>query len=293
MTSVLYTTLSPQVINGNYSERTDEWGIGVIAFILLTGGKKPFDADKSFQVREEIKQGVYSMDGPEWDEVSHEAKAFVASLLEYNEERRITAEEALQSPWITSFQQDAKGNDEADITSIADALASCIEEPKLKRLSMMIIAHDTPEQQIEELRAAFDTLDVTKDGTISLEEFQTTIKNNSTMALNDGEWRKIFEELDMNKTGVISYHDFLAATLERHCNVNEDMIANAFDTLAVDGNTTIQKENIETLLGVGDTSKGKKDSKDDAQEIMLEVSDNGDKIDFETFSAMFKDSTGS
>jgi calcium-dependent protein kinase len=281
-------TLSPQVIGGEYSERTDEWGIGVIAYILLTGGKKPFDADKNNQVREEIKRGEYSMHGPEWEGISQQAKDFVKSLLEYNEEHRITAEDALRSPWLMSFQQAVEDIDDNVIASVAEALVTCVQEPKLKRLSMMIIAHDAPEERIEELRTAFDALDSSKDGTITLEEFQSTIKNNSSIALSDAELEGIFHELDMNNTGVISYTDFLSATLESHCEVDVEMVAEAFDKLDVESTGAIEKENIEALLPeiTADETNGHKNPVD---EILQEVNAPDGKVDFETFSSMFNE----
>jgi calcium-dependent protein kinase len=187
-----------------------------------------------------------------------------------------------------SFQQAVEDIDDNVIASVAEALVTCVQEPKLKRLSMMIIAHDAPEERIEELRTAFDALDSSKDGTITLEEFQSTIKNNSSIALSDAELEGIFHELDMNNTGVISYTDFLSATLESHCEVDVEMVAEAFDKLDVESTGAIEKENIEALLPeiTDDETNGHKNPVD---EILQEVNAPDGKVDFETFSSMFNE----
>jgi calcium-dependent protein kinase len=261
-------TLSPQVIQGKYSERTDEWGLGVVAYMLLTGGTKPFDAEKNNQIRDEIQRGEYSMDGPEWDDISHAAKDFVSSLLEYDEDKRITAEVALESPWLQSHDKNGENVDEPVMDLVAEALITCAHEPKLKRLSMLIIAHEAPESRIEELREAFTAMDSTKDGTINWEEFQSILQNSTSFNLPKDKLAEIFDEIDMNNLGAICYTDFLSATLESIGKVDEDMVAEAFEKLDVQNSGVIDKDNIKSVLEA--------DSKSDeaaaqAEEILNEV----------------------
>mmetsp|Transcript_11153 Transcript_11153/g.17916 ORF Transcript_11153/g.17916 Transcript_11153/m.17916 type:complete len:515 (-) Transcript_11153:107-1651(-) len=278
-------TLSPQIVSGQkYTERTDEWGLGVIAYILLTGGTKPFDAEKDRKIREEIKQGEYSIDGPEWEGISKEAKEFVRQLLEYDQEKRISAEEALQSPWIQAYARSEEDKVDEEVMHIVEkAILYSIEEPRLKRLSKMIIAHDAPEERISKLRQAFVALDTSKDGTITLVEFQSVMKASSN--LSENELREVFSELDLDQTGIISYTDFLSATIESIGLLDEDAIALAFDKLADESGGVIEKENIQAVL-----EKSTKDAESEAAAILEEA--NADKegtIDFETFSGLFAD----
>ena len=135
----------------------------------------------------------------------------------------------------------------------------------------MIIAHETPETQIDELREAFDTLDTTKDGTITLNEFQSIIENSSSsFNLSEQEIKDIFDELDMNNTGRICYTDFLSATLESLGEgVAENQLVEAFEKLDVENNGCIEKEDIQAVLEADSSSKDK--AKAQAEEILNEV----------------------
>ncbi|KAG7344199.1 protein kinase domain containing protein [Nitzschia inconspicua] len=280
-------TLSPQVIEGEYSERTDEWGVGVMAYMLLTGGTKPFDADKNVRLRDEIRKGKYSMDGQEWENVSQQAKDFVSSLLEYKEEKRITAEEALESPWLKFQDNNQEELNESVIDSVAEALITTVQEPKLKRLSMLILAHEVAESEIEHLRKAFAAMDSTKDGTIRLQEFQSIIQNSKTLNIGTDELTEVFQELDLNDTGAICYTDFLSATLESIAKIDKNMVAEAFDRLDVESDGVIDKEDLQAVLAIDSDREA---AQDRAEEILSEVDTNhSGKIGFETFASMFFD----
>jgi calcium-dependent protein kinase len=307
-------TQSPQVLTGEkYSERTDEWGVGVITYMLLTGGKLPYDATSNADIRHEIKLNKHvSFDWDKsGDDISQEGKDFVQSLLEYDEDRRTTAEEALRSPWLfqsinddNGTQQQQASPSDADVDDevvlvVDDALLSSAQEPKLKRLSKLIIAHDIPEHQIEDLRDIFVTkFDTTKDGTISLEEFKSTILEHNSNMDDVSKLEYIFSELDLNNNGTISYTDFLAATIESHNGavINEELIEDAFDKLTMGPNrTTIEPDDIQAVLlkssscSKNDPNNTKSsDVSEEAKYILEEVNPENGTVDYETFAAMFE-----
>lgn len=76
------------------------WAIGVITYFLLCG-YPPFDQnDESFEVQN-ILNGEFSFE-PEkyWCQVSETAKAFIRLLLVVSPEQRLTAQQALNHPWL-------------------------------------------------------------------------------------------------------------------------------------------------------------------------------------------------
>ena len=101
-------SMAPQVLQGVYDHKCDLWSIGVIAYILLSG-QQPFwgpPREMSWATRRKImidrimRCQYMKMTGPVWNQVSPEAKAFVKSLLQCDPNKRPTATEALQSPWM-------------------------------------------------------------------------------------------------------------------------------------------------------------------------------------------------
>jgi len=58
-----------------------------------------------------IKAGEYEFHNEYWDPVSKEAKDLISSLLTVNPNKRLTADEALQNPWIMGDADALAGKD--------------------------------------------------------------------------------------------------------------------------------------------------------------------------------------
>lgn len=94
--------IAPEVLKKKYNEKCDIWSTGVILYILLCG-YPPFNGQNDKQIIENVLRGKFTLEEPEWDEISPEAKDFVSRLLKYDPNERISAEDALQHPWIKNF----------------------------------------------------------------------------------------------------------------------------------------------------------------------------------------------
>jgi len=92
--------LAPEIINcAPYGKCVDLWSVGVITYFLLSG-TRPFDGATDHIIFEKIRNLDYT-----WDDslgISNLAKHFVQSLLVKNPSKRLTAQQALQHPWIQS-----------------------------------------------------------------------------------------------------------------------------------------------------------------------------------------------
>ncbi len=91
--------IAPEVLKRKYDEKCDIWSCGVILYILISG-YPPFNGANDKIIMEKVQKGVYNFSGREWNSVSDEAKAFIRKLLEYNPVQRLSAEEALNDPWM-------------------------------------------------------------------------------------------------------------------------------------------------------------------------------------------------
>ncbi len=87
------------MLKKSYDNKCDLWSCGVILYILLCG-YPPFNGQTDKKIIEAVLQGEFTLDEPEWEHVSQDAKFLVRRLLEYNPDQRISALEALNHPWI-------------------------------------------------------------------------------------------------------------------------------------------------------------------------------------------------
>jgi serine/threonine protein kinase len=93
--------VAPEVLelkDTGYDTRADMWSVGVVVYILL-GGYAPFEGPVDL-LAQAIISGEYEFHEKYWDEISTDAKDMISNLLQVNPEKRLTADDALQSPWM-------------------------------------------------------------------------------------------------------------------------------------------------------------------------------------------------
>ena len=71
---------------------------------MLTG-TPPFDGKTDNQIYGKIVQGEYKMEERSWKGISSDAKDLVKKMLCFNSKERISAEEALNHKWISTFRE--------------------------------------------------------------------------------------------------------------------------------------------------------------------------------------------
>eukprot|EP01040_Poterioochromonas_malhamensis_P000193 gene193-201_t len=94
--------LSPEVIaTGFFSKAADVFASGVVLYTLLCG-YAPFTGRSKRQLYLKTLKGYYNMEGPEWENVSEQAKDLLKKMLVIDPFDRITTEEILKHPWIVA-----------------------------------------------------------------------------------------------------------------------------------------------------------------------------------------------
>ena len=104
--------MAPEVVlQKGYTAKVDLWGVGVFLYILVTG-TPPFysqsnDINEVFNL---IVKGKYEKTQEKWKNISEDAKKLISVLLNENEEKRPTAADVLQIPWVSSDKIASKFN---------------------------------------------------------------------------------------------------------------------------------------------------------------------------------------
>jgi calcium/calmodulin-dependent protein kinase I len=92
--------VAPEVLRmKGYDRSVDMWSIGVILYILLCGFP-PFYEENTAKLFQTIMDGKYDFPDPEWTSISESAKDLIQRMLTVDSKKRITADEALEHPWI-------------------------------------------------------------------------------------------------------------------------------------------------------------------------------------------------
>lgn len=117
MTTVVGTPyyIAPDVLKKSYDKSCDLWSVGVIAYILLCG-YPPMNGANNSEVYEAVRRGRYRFPSSEWVHTSRESRDFIRKLLQKDPSKRMTAEEALNHPWI--LKHTVVEDDRMDDTSV-------------------------------------------------------------------------------------------------------------------------------------------------------------------------------
>merc|ERR1719408_259647 len=171
----------------------------------------------------------------------------ISRMLVLRCKKRITAEEALNHPWIDKMAPHAQ-----DCCLSMDAfnnLKSFRAMNTLKRATLTGIAQQLNEESIRDLKEMFTSLDTDGDGTLTVDEMREGIKRMGVEV--PANLQSIMEHIDSDGSGVIDYTEFLAATLDRKQYIQEDVCWAAFRVFDLDGNGKITKDELAAVLSGG------------------------------------------
>eukprot|EP01137_Pigoraptor_chileana_P029689 Opistho-2@15183 len=100
--------IAPEILLSKpYGTPVDMFAVGSILYLMLSGSE-PFYDETDMGVFERIAACSYSMDYPEWEAVSDNAKDLVSRLLVFHPEDRLSAEDVLRHPWIQELAPGAE-----------------------------------------------------------------------------------------------------------------------------------------------------------------------------------------
>jgi len=240
--------VAPEVLEKSYTSQCDMWSLGIIMFILISG-YMPFSGNQATQTKN-IKEGNFLMKPDRWDTVCEGAKDFVMSLLRVDPLRRLTAEQALDHPWIKERHEQ-----EGDVDiQVVDALRQFGQASKFRRCCMEMMAWSLSNDERAKVEKYFEAMDVNHHGTITLQELKQVLEDKFHVPEN--ETRQIFDALDSNHDEEIHYSDFLAAMINTRIALHDDILKQTFKRFDTDNSGYITVENLREVLG--NTFEGEK-----------------------------------
>jgi calcium-dependent protein kinase len=282
--------MAPEVLTKNYNEKCDLWSCGVILYILLTG-EPPFGGNTDEEIMNKILIGNYNMNKEHINRRSNEVKDLMRGLLVKNPSSRISAEEALNHPWMKKFDIKNKFNkiSEKKIKELLNNIKSYNPGFVLQQAALGFLVHNNPQlQDIVDASKLFNLIDSNNDGIIVKSEFfdglklMLNLKENAVNSLKD-DIDKVFKVLDSDDNGYLEYGEFVRAAINRRHFINDNYLKFAFNHFDTTKTGNINVNRIKEVFGKyrDDALEGEVFSK-----IIADVDLNGDGIisyrEFET-----------
>jgi len=265
--------VAPEVLKHNYTEKADMWSLGVIAWMLLTGSP-PFNGSEDVVLQKIRKCQIHY--SSRFERLSSPAKSFLLSLLVLDPNQRLSAQAALEHPWIKTRNQ----TQETPIDmGILTSLRTYAHTSQFRRKLLSMMAWSLSTEDRAELREQFLLLDKEKKGTIKPKDLQAIMME--YLNIDEDEAKQLFESMDTDQNEEIEYSEFLAAALVGHVKVHEDVLITTFQRFDIDGNGKIDYDELQSILGESFSDA-------DIKELIREADTSEDgMIDYDEFLAYF------
>jgi calcium-dependent protein kinase len=256
--------VAPEVhFSSTFSTDSDIWSIGVVAFVLLSGGTYPFGTDCELNV-DRLDNADFEF-GNEWRErkISTDAKEFCSKCLRRNPNDRWTAKEALDYIREWMAKEDAE--------ELLESLQS-EDEPRpmahealrglkgfhlygqLKKRVLTQMANTLQKSNLDELKHLLVRLDTDGTGTMTLEQVRLAVmeyckdKGEQASPLSKEDIKKMFKGSHQDRLGTIYYMPFMDAVLEAQGMMTQERLGEMLDRANFNDKGWISKEEMKLLL---------------------------------------------
>ncbi|KAK3605313.1 hypothetical protein CHS0354_003959 [Potamilus streckersoni] len=143
---------------------------------------------------------------------------------------------------------------------------------------------EVTEENIKDIKGAFDILDMDKDGKVSHGELRSVIRLLGLLC-SEKDLDNMIQEMDSDGNGFVEYKEFETYAVANgllkklHDEIDYELL-DAFKYFDKDGNGYIEREELKAVL----TMFGDKMTEEDVDKVLHEVDTNGDgRIDYPEF----------
>lgn len=271
--------VAPEVLESEYEKRrtgkiwkaADMWSVGVIVYLFVCG-YPPFNAATRKEMFKKIKRGKFKF---QVDGLSDSVKDLITKLLVKNPQERLTAEQALEHPWIATEIAPSQPLPATVVNSLQAFSRQC----RLKKAVGRVLAHQMIEDDQDDLMDVFKQFDKNGDGRLGADEIAEMMKS---IGSSEVDAKNLMAEMDQDGDGTISQEEFAAAHVAKKLGDDEGEIKKSFNVFDADGDGFVSHAEIEKLCHFLQPEVVK--------ELISEVDGNNDgKINFNEWLEAMKD----
>ncbi|XP_074581207.1 calcium-dependent protein kinase 20-like [Curcuma longa] len=275
--------MAPEVLKRNYGPEVDVWSAGIILYILLCG-VPPFWAETEQGIAQAIINSKLEFKRDPWPKVSDGAKDLVKRMLDPDPNRRLTAQEVLDHPWL----QNAK---KAPTTNLGETVRARLQQfsvmNKFKKRALKVVAEHLSVEEVADIKDMFNKMDINDKGYLTLEELKHGLHKLGHQ-IPDTEIKIIMEAADVDGNGTLDYGEFVAMSMHLKKIGNDEHLHKAFQYFDQDKSGFIEIEELRSCLA--------NDLGPNHEEVINAIirdvdTDKDGKISYEEFAAMMKAGT--
>jgi calcium-dependent protein kinase len=242
--------IAPEVLKNKYDEKCDLWSCGVILYVMLCG-EPPFYGDEDDEIYNQILTSNVTFSQDEWKNISREAIDLIQKLLTKDYKNRLSAEEALQHPWMKSM--DTKKINFISIETLNQIVTNLYKYSAvqiLQQASIAFIVHNLISRDMtKELRKCFIQFDTKGDGRLDKEELINGLKQVDTKKNLSEEVERVMKIIDVDGNGYIEYEEFLRASLDIDKILTPENVKIVFQLFDVNKTGKISPNELKKVMG--------------------------------------------
>ncbi|KMT14505.1 hypothetical protein BVRB_4g072770 [Beta vulgaris subsp. vulgaris] len=278
--------MAPEVLKRHYGPEIDVWSAGVILYILLCG-VPPFWAETEQGVAQAIIRSVVDFKRDPWPKVSDNAKDLVKKMLDPDPNKRLTAQEVLDHPWLQNIKK-------APNVSLGETVKARLKQfsvmNKLKKKALKVIAEHLSTEEVAGIKEAFDGMDTGKAGKINLEQLRVGLQKLGHH-IADADLQILMEAADVTGDGTLNYAEFVAVSVHIRKMANDEHLHRAFSFFDKNKTGFIEVDELRDALN-DDCDVVANNTEEVINAIMHDVdTDKDGRISYDEFATMMKAGT--
>eukprot|EP00929_Paragymnodinium_shiwhaense_P112805 TRINITY_DN81073_c0_g1_i1.p1 TRINITY_DN81073_c0_g1~~TRINITY_DN81073_c0_g1_i1.p1 ORF type:complete len:820 (+),score=210.23 TRINITY_DN81073_c0_g1_i1:79-2538(+) len=242
--------MSPEMFKGSFTEKSDIWSLGVVAFMLFTG-QLPYSGENLLLQAHMV---CNPRKHPPWDLLSNYkfslgARWFCQQLLCKEESARPSAQDAGQDPWVCKAS--AALQRLPPTTEERMALHGQHLQSHLTKMACTCITSQLSLSQLHLLNDRFKHYDTSGDGRLGHVEMRQVLVD---VGVAPEDIDVVIESLDSDRSGVIEYSEFIAGCIDVSDTSMRQQLRVTFDIFDLDGSGFIGLSELRAVLTAGANS---------------------------------------